>query len=282
MHIDYIKDSKDWPVNQRKMGGMLGMTAASERKQRIKSLLDKEQEITVAQLSLVLNVSQVTVRKDLQELERSGELRRTHGGAVSTAQAVTPASFHARMKDCQSAKEKIGIECAKRIHSKEIIMMANGTTTFQVARSIQDVTDVVVITDSIPISVELASKPGMEIVLIGGNLSKSHLQLTGPLAEHNLAQFKAHRAIIGVTGLHLDFGITDGNFYLAQIKKLMLESSEQKIVVCDSTKIGKFSHAFVTLLEKIDVVITDSNLDQNAKERLEQYGTEVIQVDLSK
>jgi DeoR family transcriptional regulator of aga operon len=251
------------------------MSNLTGRHQHIINKLKKEGSVNVVDLCDELNVSSVTIRKDLKLLEDKHLLFRTHGGG--TISNPYAADKHVNEKVKLHSVEKMGIgEAASRlIEPNDCILIASGTTVLSFAKKIQPIGSLTVITAALNVALELLHRPEIEVIQLGGLLRKSSSSVTGSYAEKILEDFSCSKLFLGVDGVDAEFGLTTTNMMEAQLNKKMIAASQKTIVLADWSKFGKRGFGKICGLEDIEQVITDSNISDHMVETLKGLGIEV-------
>ena len=197
-----------------------------ERQSIILELLIQHNSILVTDLATHLNVSSVTIRKDLTDLEREKKLYRNHGKAILIDPYIDNRNVSEKEKLYVEEKRLIGMKAASLITPKDSILIASGTTMHALARSIVPADELTVITASMEVSNILASEKNIYIIQLGGILRHSSLSVVGKYAENILADFSCSKLFIGVDGIDLDFGITTTNMMEASLNRVMMQTPE--------------------------------------------------------
>jgi len=247
-----------------------------DRQQIILELLGVQGTVTVNELVERFNVSEMTIRRDLFQLERKRLLRRVRGGAVSDRGRAYEPPYLSRSDVCRAEKERIGKAAASLVRNGDSLTLDVGTTTLEVARALLDKQDLTVITPSFRIASLLADAPGMRIILTGGILRPGELSMVGHLAERVFADFYVDKLFLGAGGVDFQAGLTEFNLEDALVKQAMLKSAKEVILVADSSKFGKLAFAAVAPLRLVNRLVTDTGLDRESVSRLEEMGIEVI------
>lgn len=250
-----------------------------ERQSIILELLIQHNSILVTDLATHLNVSSVTIRKDLTDLEREKKLYRNHGKAILIDPYIDNRSVSEKEKLYVEEKRLIGMKAASLITPKDSILIASGTTMHALARSIVPVDELTVITASMEVSNILASEKNIYIIQLGGILRHSSLSVVGKYAENILADFSCSKLFIGVDGIDLDFGITTTNMMEASLNRVMMQTAQKTIVLADSSKFGRRGFSKIADMEDVDHIITDSHIPPSTALRLEEMGIEVTIAD---
>ncbi len=249
---------------------------AEERHQHILLLLNEKGAVTVSELCEQFGVSEMTVRRDLAALERKGLLRRVHGGAVSARGRSYEPPFLMRSSQHAQEKQRIAEAALSLIHDGDSIALDVGTTTLEIAKRLSDVRNLTIVTPSLHIANVLADNPHNRIILTGGILRPGELSLVGPFAERIFAELFVDKLFLGIGGLHLEAGLTEYNLEDAQVKRAMLRSAKECIVVTDSSKLGRIAFAAVGPISVMHTLITDNKADPAIVSRLEEMGVRVI------
>lgn len=251
------------------------MSNLIDRHQRIMNRLAKEGAVNVLDLCNELNVSSVTIRKDLKFLEDRDLLFRTHGGATLSNPYAGDRSVNEKEKIKSGEKSRIGAAAAGLIEQNDCILIASGTTVLFLAKNIHPKSNLTVITAALNVALELIHHPGIEVIQLGGILRKSSSSVTGAYAEKILDDFSCSKLFLGVDGIDLDFGLTTTNMMEAQLNRKMISASQKTIVLADSSKFGKRGFGRICGLEEIEQVITDSGISDHMVKTLQGMGIEV-------
>jgi DeoR/GlpR family transcriptional regulator of sugar metabolism len=249
---------------------------SEQRHSTILSLLDDNGLITVGELVDRFEVSEMTVRRDLDALERQGLLRRIHGGAVSARGRSYEPAFLTRKSAYLEAKQRIGQAAASLVKDGDSLTLDVGTTTVEVARHLTERRNLTILTPSLHIAYLLSEQPGIRLILTGGILRAGELSLVGALAERTFGEFFVDRLFLGVGGVDLSAGLTEFNSEDAHIKQAMLASAKEVIVVCDSSKLGEIALNAVAPLSKVHTLITDTDAAPDFVAALEKMSIQVL------
>ena len=252
------------------------MLNIAERHQVIINKLQQEGYVAVVDLCKDLNVSPVTIRKDLKLLEEKGLLFKTHGGATQQNPYTVDRPVNEKEKIQSIEKLKIGTEAAKLISDNDSIVIASGTTVQALARAINVKGNLMVVTGALNVAMELLKlDSNVEIIQLGGVLRKSSTSVTGNYAKNALADFFCSKLFLGVDGIDLEFGLTTTNSMEAQLNREMIKVSQKTIVLADSTKFGRRGFGRICGFEDIDQIITDSGISDSTIKALEGLGVKV-------
>jgi DeoR family transcriptional regulator, aga operon transcriptional repressor len=250
----------------------------TERHQLIINRLKKEGSVKVVDLCNELNVSSVTIRKDLKLLEDKELLFRTHGGGTLTNPYTVDRPVNEKAQIRSGEKYGIGEAAARLIEPNDCVLIASGTTVQSLARSIQPIGQLTVITAALNVAIELVHHPGIEVIQLPGIIRKTSSSVTGVYAEKMLEDFSVSKLFLGVDGIDIEFGLTTTNMMEAQLNKKMIAASQKTIVLADSSKFGKRGFGRICGLEDIEHVITDSNISDHMVNTLKGMGIEVTVV----
>ncbi len=248
-----------------------------ERRKKILSMLSENGQVFVHELSSKFEVSEVTIRNDLEQLEAKNLLIRARGGAMKHEQTVgIDYRISEKHKLNLAEKIRIGKEAAKLINESETIIIDSGTTTLEVAKNLSNINSLNVITNAINIVNQLISNQGVNIIVPGGSLRKKSHSLVGPIAERNLRNFSVDKAFIGVDGYDTATGAYTPNIEEASLNQIMIEIAKEVILVADSSKFKRRSLAFICPANKIDIIVTDDGLSMEVLKKLQDSGIKVI------
>ena len=223
--------------------------------------------VRVADLVRELNVSDMTVRRDLELLHEQGLLEKVHGGATAVEQsALFEPGFSAKSELQRDAKEAIAEAAARLVHPGHAIALSAGTTTYAVARRLLEVPQLTVVTNSVPVADVLyhGGRPDQTVILTGGVRTPSDA-LVGPFAVAALRTVNVDLVIMGVHGMDPHAGFTTPNMLEAETDRAMVEAGRRLIVVADHTKWGVIGISSIARLSQADMLITDDDIDPEAR-----------------
>lgn len=255
-----------------------------KRAKEILHLLLHRGKTSVEQLADHFHTSSTSVRRDLARLERQGLVHRTHGGAMLARQTYEPfrfdATFSEREKRFQHEKQLIATAAATLVGEGEIIGLTAGTTTTQVARALRGRKGIRVVTNAVNIGLELGASEGPETTLTGGCMIwPGAFSLTGPIALETIEGFVLDRVLLGVTGIDAMHGATMIELEEAAVSRAMVRHAREVVVVADSSKVGMTSRAVICGIQRINVLITDAGIPEEARTELEHKGVRILIVD---
>jgi len=248
-----------------------------ERRAQILQELAGSPKVSVSKLSNKFGVSEVTIRKDLNELKKRNLLTRTRGGAIRLPETNRGNDTTIRDKQLYNYKEKraIGKLAASLINENETILLDSGTTTLEVARNLQHFQNLTIITNAINIAIELLKYKRFSVILLGGHLRETSHSTVGPVAESSLKIFYCDKLFLGVDSFNLEKGVSTPNIEEANINQTMMSMAKETIAVFDSSKFNKRSFAFIASVNKINTVVTDGGIPSEMKVQLKQMGVKV-------
>ncbi len=252
------------------------MLPLNERLDQILSVLEKEKYVTVQRLSETLNVSMVTIRKDLTLLENQGYLYRTHGGASKKSRYAFEENVLRKENINVEQKQKIAHKALEFIKENDFIILASGTTIHYLARIMNNFQKLTVLTSSLGVSVELCNIPSVNTIQIGGEVRKNSSSVVGALSESILDSFSCNKLFLGIDGIDVDFGISTSNVAEASLNKQMINRADKIYVLGDSSKVNKRGFGKICELSKVDVFITDDQIEQEEVQKLESAGINVV------
>ena len=241
----------------------------AERQRKIVELVNEKLSIRVSELSKIFSVTEETIRRDLEKLEKENLLMRSHGGAVSLEKDQSETSYLEREITNASEKKAIALEAISLIEPGDQIVLDASTTAWYMAKELPDM-PLTVLTNSIKVAIELSRKEQIRVISTGGTLLSQSLSYVGPLAERSLSMYHVNKAFLSCKGVHLDKGLSDFNELQALLKKQMMEISDETVLMVDSSKFGTRSFSQIAPLASIDTVITDSYLDDQLRRQLDE------------
>lgn len=258
------------------------MKSAIERRTEIVNVVNQNGKARVEDLAAQFNVSTVTIRSDLSFLEKHGYLVRSHGAAIPNTGVIAELSVQEKRHKNLGVKTLIGQAAAKLIQDGDTVILDSGTTTREIAIGLKSRENVIVMTNGLDVAMELASAPGIEVLMSGGVLRKNALSFSGSQAESSLKNYRFDKVFLGVDGFDLRAGITTHNEQEASLNRLMCKISEQVIAVADSTKFGQRSCHMIREFGNIDILITDSQIPEDYLQGLRDMKVEIIIVETEK
>jgi DeoR family transcriptional regulator of aga operon len=246
-----------------------------ERVQGILNILVTEKRVFINDLCKTFSTSAVTIRKDLDFMEKQGLLKRTHGGAIQYKPLFHGLPLDEKAKLHAEEKERIANEAFKMIREGDVILLDSGSTTTQLARKMKNAKGITAITNAVNIAVELANCD-FEVILMGGVLQKDSSTLVGPLAEESLMKISADKLFHGVDGIDYEIGLTTHDIVEANTSRVMMQRAGENILLVDSSKFGRRSLGVICQLKEVDKIITTKRMDKHELKKFTDLGVEVL------
>lgn len=244
---------------------------ASERRRRILERVAERQSIEAQALADELGVSVMTIRRDIKRLEQDGFLRQTYGGATAHITKSIELGFNSRALQFSAQKRLIGISAARLIEPGQTLFLGEGTTTSQFAQFLPPHPHLQVITASLSHASLLCSR-NIRVIVVGGKLHADELTMAGPIAESTVNRFYADVCILGAAGVDPEVGITELDYEVAALHRLMMERSRQTIVLADHSKLGFRAPAVVAPAHMVGTLITDDAAAEHILAQLRACG----------
>ncbi|MBS4207979.1 DeoR/GlpR family DNA-binding transcription regulator [Bacillus sp. FJAT-50079] len=250
------------------------MLVAVRRREILATVKDKK-TVRVSDLSDKFHVTEETIRRDLEKLESEGKLLRTHGGAMSLEGEQGDLPHVQREIIHKKEKTEIGREAVKHIEENDIIFLDASSTIQCVARYLPNI-PLTVLTNSIPICVELAKHSNIRLICTGGTFMESSMSFVGPLTLKTIEQYHVKKSFFSCKGIHLDWGISDSNELQALVKSKIMERSEEKFLLFDHSKLEKKAFATIGKIADVDTMIVDSLADDALLKMYADQGVKVM------
>lgn len=250
----------------------------AERKNLILKIVNERSFVSVIDLAGLLKVSEVTIRKLLNDLDHQGALRRTHGGAISIVIPMRESDFRVKEKTNTSEKQIIARKAYELIEEEDTIFLDAGSTTLELARQIREGRKrrITVVTNAVNLAVELLDCYDIEVILIGGHLRHDVVSCVGPLAEMSLGALHFDKAFMGANNVSLQHGATTPKLIEGKFKQQAIESATKAYLLCDSSKFNSASFAKICPLDRFNAIITDSGVPEKTHQELSAAGITVI------
>ncbi len=248
-----------------------------ERRVTILDMINKAGQVSVSELSKIFKVSEVTIRNDLSHLEKKNLLIKTRGGGLKTQSVAIDQKLNEKAQINSKEKVAIGKKAVELIKDNDTIILDSGTTTVEIAKHINRINNLTVITNALNIAGQLI-RDEIKVILLGGILRTSSLSLIGPIGESNIKNFYCDKCFLGVDGIDSQSGIFTPNLEEANLNRMMIEASKEVIIVTDSSKFRRKSFVHIAPITKVDIIITDSNIPEEEFKNLQNKGIKVILV----
>ena len=247
---------------------------AEERRNRILELVRSRGFASLPELASDLQVSESTVRRDLDYWEEAGSARRTHGGVFYTGSAPKLPHFEERQPAHWEKKRAIAVEAVKLIEEGDTVLLDGGSTTYEVARLLVG-RKLQVVTNSLPVANLFASNSVADLVLVGGYVYPRTGVSLGPYANDMLSRINVRRTVLSVAGIN-DQGYYNSNLLLVETERVMMDAADEVIVVADSTKFGRSSLAHLAELGRANRLVVDHAISEDWRGKVAAAGVNLI------
>lgn len=249
---------------------------AIERRNEILMKLQAERRVVVSELSQLYDVSEETIRRDLEKLVNEGVAIKSYGGAVINENANLEVPFNIRKNYNVIGKQKIAEQIAAMVKDGESLMLDASSTAVYIAKALKEKKNLTVITNSIEIIVELMDMPEWKVLSTGGLSREGSFALVGPQTDKMLKSYHVDKAVISCKGFDLESGITDSDELHANNKITMLGAAGKKILAVDKSKFDKTAFTAIGALDDITTVVTDEEPDRRWLQVFEEAGIECV------
>ena len=249
---------------------------ANQRRDKILELIQEDGSAKVIDLARIFKVTEVTIRQDLDKLEKDDLVIKTHGGAYLKNVEDQVRTFSLANQENIIQKELIASKCLDFIESGDTIILDSGSTTTEIAKKLRGYKSLTVITNALNIALILGAEPGIEVIMTGGEFKPPTLSLTGQKAADFFKGINVQKLFLATAGISLKSGLTYPSISDLVVKKAMIDAADTTYLVADSTKIGKSSFASLGALSLIDYIITDAGIEENQKKVFNDNEVELI------
>jgi DeoR family transcriptional regulator of aga operon len=248
--------------------------ALSTRQKKILQIIQDEKKILVAELAKSFNLTEASIRLDLKALEDRDLIKRFHGGA----RLVKPSAYDARIGANQQIKKRIAGRAIEFIEPRETLFLDSGTTLLMLAQALIEFDNLTIVTNSIPIAMQIGREQNNAVILAGGSFNYSEQCCEGLMTEKFLDNFSASKAFIGADSVDVHKGLfSNGISMFGYVQKIMQHSKETVLLV-DSSKFSKVGAIKICDLTSVDIIITDENLSENTRKELKELGIQLYTV----
>jgi DeoR family transcriptional regulator of aga operon len=248
----------------------------TERHQLILKKLKEDGKVEIQELSDIMQVSGVTIRKDLKLLEEKSLLFRTKGGGSIKNPYTNERPINEKEFINVDQKKKIAKAALAFTTQTDSIIIGSGTTVFELSRCLYPAKHLFVITPALKVALELYNRPNVEVLQLGGLIHNSSASAAGSFAERNLEDISCDILFLGVDGIDLTYGLTITNLTEASLNKKMIQLSQKLIIMADSSKFERRGLGRICGLDQVDSIITDEGIAPAVKEQLEERGVQII------
>jgi DeoR/GlpR family transcriptional regulator of sugar metabolism len=246
---------------------------AIERKESIINIIRKERSVRVNELAEMFQVTEETIRRDLDKLDKVGIAKKTYGGAVLLDYVSNDVSFNERLKVNMKEKQSIASFADTIISDGETIFIDMSTTALEFIKNVDESKHITVITNSLTAINELSQMKNIQLITIGGTLNAETMCMEGPMTTKFIQNYYVDKTFFSVKALSKERGIMDSNEHSAEIKRQMIHNANQAILLADYSKFGKTALTKVTDMSDVDILITEFDLDEQWLETLSKSGT---------
>ena len=249
-----------------------------ERRTEIQALVAHRGKVRISELAEHFEVSEMTIRRDLETLESGGHARRVIGGAISTVSRSYEPPFASRVVEAQAAKRAIAEAASAYVELGETAILDVGSTALELARVLRARAGLTVITANVRAAVELSSEPGIRVILCGGEVRPGELSLIGAWPERTFAELNCDVLFLGVGGVHPEKGFTEYSLDDARIKRAAIAASTRCVALADASKLDRICLATVAPITTADVLISDAPPDHPTLAAARDAGVDVVSV----
>ncbi len=246
------------------------------RRSRIIEILNRDGQVKVSRLSEELNATPVTIRSDLDALERDGYLERIQGGAVQTAVNYYNREFIQRKRLGANVKKRIAAAAAELIHDGDTILLNSGTTVYFTAVELKHHKNLRIVTNSLTAAIELGSVPSFHVILLGGEINSRDSFTYGNDVLEQLKRYRANYAILSIDGVCAETGISTLHAEEVMVERMMMERANETIIIADSNKLEKEGFLYVCDTQAVDRLVTNREADPSVIKRLREKRIKII------
>ncbi len=248
--------------------------STDQRRLRLKELIRKQGFVSIPDLRSALDVSESTIRRDLDFLEEAGEAQRTHGGVFYTGPTASAGIFEDRRVGQWEKKRQVAIAASQLIDDHDTVLLDGGSTTYELAQQLVG-RPLQIVTNSLPLANLFASSDRVDLVMLGGYVHSRTGVSLGPYANQMLASLNVQKAVLSIAGAD-QRGYYNSNLLLVETERAMMSAADQTIVVADSSKFGRSSLARLCSLADVKTVVSDQGLPTNWYERYQNLGVRLV------
>ena len=248
----------------------------NQRRDKILELLKEDGSAKVIDLARIFKVTEVTIRQDLEKLEKEGLIVKEHGGAYLKDVEDQVRNFHLAQQENLEKKAVIAAKCMEYIENGDTIILDSGSTTTEIAKQLKGLKKLTVITNALNIALILGAEPGIDVIVTGGEFKPPTLSLTGQKAADFFKGLNVQKLFLATAGISLKSGLTYPSISDLVVKKAMIEAADITYLVADSTKMGKSALASLGALSLIDYIITDPDIEEKHKAVFREHKIDVM------
>ncbi len=247
----------------------------AERRNYIIEVLNRDGRVVIEDLAKVLNVSEMTIRRDLQVLQQHKLITRTHGGAVSHDLLAEETPYSKKAEQNMEEKRKIGMYASSLVEEGDVIILDAGTTSMEIAKGIVGIKNLKVVTNDLMIAAFLSKYEGIGVYCSGGIVQRDTVACLGDHAIELFKSINADIAFVGASSVDIEKGVTTPTAEKAQLKKQLTKSAKKTILVADSLKFGKVAFVNICPLTRFDLIITGNRIDKEIEQGIRNLDIEL-------
>ena len=248
----------------------------AERQKKMMEYIEANTSAQIHELAEKFHVSEATVRRDLDDLDQQGALRRTHGGAIKVDRSTSYESMYSeKISQMLEEKHRIAEYAAQMVKPGDTVLIDSGTTTFFIAQALAHHENLTIITNDLYIAYQTPVQPASMLIVTGGTRRQGRQELVGSIPESFVRDSHVDVAFIGVDGIDLTGGVTNANFTEVGLKRLMIASAARSVIVADHTKFGRVALARICDLKDASLLITDRGIESETLSRLKKLGVQI-------
>jgi len=262
--------------DRNSMNSQTSANTSMARRARMLDVIRQQGFVSIPELRDSLEVSESTVRRDLESLEESGEARRTHGGVFYTGSVTTVRQFQ-RGNPSDGAWDKkraIALEAAKLVSDHDTVLLDGGSTTYELAKQLVG-RPLQIVTNSLPVANLFSASDSVDLVILGGAIHNRTGVTHGPFTDQMLETINVQKAFLSVAGVN-EKGFYNSNLLLVETERCMMRSADRTIIVADSTKFGRSSLARMLEWNQVDTLVVDEDLSTLWRDRIDELDTNLI------
>lgn len=258
-------------------GNTITMVSTKERRAIILQQISKKNSVSINELKEMFNVSEVTLRKDLNAMHNARLVIRTRGGAMKIPDVEKGSDIPISTKKFDNVREKEGIGklAATLINEGETILLDSGTTTLEIAKNLQRFSHLTIVTNAMNIALELQKYERFTVILLGGHIRPTSLSTVGPIAEANIKSLFCDKLFLGVDSFSVGTGVSTPNMEEANLNQTMISMAKEVIAVFDYSKCQRRSFAHICRLEDLDAIVSDRRFPSRLKPEIKKAGVQL-------
>lgn len=251
----------------------------AERQKKMMEYIEQNTSAQIHELSEAFHVSEATVRRDLDDLDRQGALRRTHGGAMKLDRGTSyERRYSEKINMMRDEKHRIALSAAQMVHPGDTVILDSGTTAFFIAQAISSLENLTIITNDLYIANQMPLHPTSTMIVTGGMRRAGRQELVGTTTENFIRNTHVDISFVGVDGIDLTGGMTISNFSEVGAKQLMIRAANRSVVAADHSKFGHIALARICDATDIDLLLTDDGIDPEIMTKVKKMSVSILAV----